>query len=121
MLVSTSPLSRSERCVRRRTTACANERLRLDWHSPAVTSVKPGSGSTLLPSGRVVARACPLGVLALGADRQFGVGASDQLSRAVLCLKRCKSNLISHGSESAPSAAWMTLSSLARESSAGQR
>ena len=57
MLVSTSPLSSSERCVLRRTTACADERLRLDWHSPTVTGVKPGSGSTLLPSARVLARA----------------------------------------------------------------
>jgi len=33
--------------VRRRTTTCADERLRLDWHSPTVTTAKPSSGSTL--------------------------------------------------------------------------
>src|ERR1019366_9579230 len=74
-------------------TACADERLRLDWHSPTVTGVKPGSGSTLLPSGRVLARALTATCFSAGADGQFGVGASDQLRRAVLCLKRCKSNL----------------------------
>jgi hypothetical protein len=57
MLVSTSPLSSSERrsyeeMTRPQTSAP-------DWIGtpPTVTSVNPGSGSTLLPSGRVLARA----------------------------------------------------------------
>jgi hypothetical protein len=50
MLVSTSPLSSRERGSHEETTASADERVRLDWHSPTVTSVNSGSGSTLLPS-----------------------------------------------------------------------
>jgi hypothetical protein len=70
----------------------------------------------------VLARALTAYVFSAGADGQFGVGASDQFRPAVLCRRRRESNLdlarIRVGRQRRLD---LTLNSLVREPSAGQR